>query len=474
MGFGPVTSIPVNPHRKVTPMKRYFPGLAIVLAVLVLHALGFEPALAAPLVMGVTAQTTDLDELMKVVFDDVLINEVVTDTELLDQFPDGQIKTGSEGRWFELAHLVELPGAIGSRSENGYVPVPNTGRGVNGRVQLKKIMGALEETGEVLKKIRGDKAAFVNWSREQFPLFKQGLVDEIDRQLLGDSSGIRARVNDATPATTLVVNDAYGVAGFDNALMQFRKGMFLRANDTPDATSIKALVMEVQDIDWDQNAIIVDQLATGLADNDYLFEGDAADNSVGKDIMGLLGLVDDGGIVEVLQNIDRDDHLWFRSYVRDLGGGQLTERQLIRTDRQAKFRGGAVVDLILTSEAAFDEVWEAMKADRAINDPRSYTGGRSGIDILFGGTRKVTLKTCRKMPSTLVFGLQRNVFRKHVLQEWEWDDTSGSIWKQVVDSQGRKDAHYAYGTLHMEMAIKSPQKCWRLENFALDSDEESV
>lgn len=454
-------------------MKKYFPGLVIVLGLLLAWALGFEPALAAPLVMGVTAATTDLDELMKVVFDDVLINEVVTDTELLDQFPDGKVITGSEGRWFELAHLVELPGAIGSRSEGGYVPVPNTGRGVNGRVQLKKIMGALEETGEVLKKIRGDKAAFVNWSREQFPLFKQGLVDEIDRQLLGDSSGVRALVNEVTPSgnTSLIIDSAYGIAGFDNALMQFRKGMFLRAS--PDnGTTIRAGVIEVDDIDWENNALIVAAAPGGtVANDDQLAEGDAADNSFGKDIMGLLGLVDDGGIVEVLQNIDRDDHLWFRSYVRDLADAQLTERQLIRTDRQAKFRGGAVVDLILTSEAAFDEVWEALKADRAINDPRAYTGGRSGIDILFGGTRKVTLKTCRKMPSKLVFGVQKNVFRKHVLHEWEWDDTSGSIWKQVVDSTGRKDAHYCYGVMHMEMAIKSPQKCWRLEGFAIDSDE---
>lgn len=438
-----------------------------VLALVVLLAALIHPAaiFAAPLVMGVTAATTDLDELMKITFADTVISEVVTDTELLDQFPDGETITGPEGRYFELAHLVELPGSVGSRSEGGYIPVPNTGRAVNGRVNLKKLMGSLEETAEVLKKIKGDRTAFTNWAEQQFPYFKEGLSDEIDRQLLADSSGIRARVNDATPATTLIVDSTFGVAGYDKSLLQFRKGMFLKASANADGSSPHATTYEVTDIDWESDAIVVDAV-TSLADNDYLFEGDAADNSAGKDVMGLLGLVDNGDIVDTLQNVTRSTDLWFKSYVNDMGGDPLTEDGLIDTDRVARQRGGGKVDLIVLSEEAFNEVWRDLRDSRAINDPRSYTAGRDGITVLFGGTRTVRLKTARKMPSTLCFGLQKNMFRKHVLHEFEWDDTTGAIWKQVVDSTGRKDAFYAYGSMYMEMAIKSPQRCWRAENFS--------
>ncbi|HSH66472.1 MAG TPA: AI-2E family transporter [Bacteroidia bacterium] len=111
---------------------------------------------------------------------------------------------------------------------------------------------------------------------------------------------------------------------------------------------------------------------------------------------------------------------------------------------------------------------EEGKADRQINDPRSYTGGRKGITIFFGGTRMVELRTARKLPSAVVFGLQRDQIRKFVLHEWEWDDLSGAIWKQVTDSTGRKDAFYAYGSAYVEYAIKSPQKCWRIDGFNLE------
>lgn len=448
-------------------MKRMMMGLGYLVVACIAVAAGFAPALALPvLLVGDTEVTTNIDELMKITFDDSVIREAVTDTELYDLFPDGEVIRGSEGRYFETSHLYQNTGSFGSRSENGYIPVPNGAAAANGRVQLKKVMGSLECTAEVLNKIKGDKAAFINWAREQFPSFKESLADELDRQILGDGSGVRARVNAAVPAATLVVDSTLGIAGLDQALMQFQRGMHLRAGPNADGSGLRSGTMTVKQIDWDANAIVVDALADAIADDDYLFEGDDADDSAGKDMMGLYGLVDDGGIVSTLQNIDRTTHLWFQSYVEDQSTDPLTEDLVIQTDKTARFRGGGRVDTIICSEDAFNEYWRDLRADRAVNDPRSYTSGRKGIDIMFGGTRTVEFRTARKLPSKVMFGLQKDQFRKFVLHDWEWDDTTGSIWKQVVDSTGRKDAFYAYGSMYGEMGIKSPQKCWRLEGWA--------
>lgn len=445
----------------------------VVFAVAVL--LGALPGavFGVPLVVlvGEVQSTDNLNELMKITFDDTVIPEVITDTELMDILPDGEVKRGSEGRWFETSQLYQSPGSFGSRSEGGYIPTPVPAKAENARINLKKILGSLDATAETLKKIKGSKAAFVDWAREQFPHFKESLADEYDRQALGDGSGIRARVNMAEPATTLLVNRTYGITGLDQTLMQFQVGLNLRASPNADGSSPRAGVMRVEQIDWDTGAIVVDQLATSLANNDYLFEGDAADNSVGKDMMGLLGLIDDGGIVETLQNIDRSEHLWFRSYVHDVidvhgSGTTLSESVLIRADRLSRFRGGGKISHLILSEDGFDQVWENLKLDRAINDPRSYTGGRKGVDIMFGGTRVINLRTARKMPSKLGFGLQADQLRKFMLHEWEWDDTTGSTWKQIVDANGRRDEFYAYGSSYGELAVKSAQRSWRIENWA--------
>lgn len=443
-------------------------SLLWLIAVLVVGLVAPASSLALPALAAATEVTDNIDELMKITFDDTLISEVVTDTELMDWFPEGEVKRGPEGRYFETSQLYQNPGSIGSRSENGYIPVPNGAKAKNGRITLKKIMGAIEETAEVLKKIKKDKAAFVNWAKEQFPRFRENLADEYDRQLLGDGSGIRGRVNQAVPATAgTAVDSTLGVAGLDRTLLQFRRGMHLRAGPNADGSGLRATTYTVDDIDWDNEALVLDTVAN-LADNDYLFEGDAADNSAGKDMMGLFGLIDDGGIVETLQNIDRTDFLWFKSYVHDGDNEIIDETMLLEADRIARLRGGGRVDAIVMSEEAFNACWATLKADRAINDPRSYTGGRKGITIMFGATRTINLRTARKIPSTITFGLQKDMIRKMVMHEWEWDDTTGAIWKQVVDSTGRKDAFYAYGSAYGEIAIKSPQRCWRLEGYAVE------
>lgn len=426
-----------------------------------------EAVYAIPFMIGNTETTANLDALMKITFDDTLIVETVTDTELLDLFPEGEVKHGPEGRHFETAQLYQAPGSIGARSEGDYVPTPSGAKAANAKINLKKVMGSLEETAEVLKKIRGDKAAFVDWAKEQFPQFREKLSDELDRQALGDGSGIRARVDgDPDGENSFAVKDTLGVAGFDQSLMQFQRGVNLKAGPNADGSNPRAGSMSLLDVNWDDGELIVDDSVTGLDDGDFIWEGDEASGSVGKEMMGLVGMVDDGGIVETLQALDRSEHHWFRSYVASDGAKELNEDLLIEVDKIARFRGGGEVDTIISSEDAFNVVWRDLRADRAINDPRAYTAGRKGIDVLFGGTRVVNIRTARKLPSKLIFGLQSDQFRRFVLHEWEWDDTTGSIWKQVVDSVGRKDAFYAYGSMHAELAIKSPQRCWRVDDWA--------
>jgi hypothetical protein len=82
------------------------------------------------------------------------------------------------------------------------------------------------------------------------------------------------------------------------------------------------------------------------------------------------------------------------------------------------------------------------------------------------GDRQVQVKVARKMPSTTLFGLTKSTFKKFVLHTFEWDRMTGSIWKQVTDSTGRKDAYYANGSGYMEFGGSDPRKNWRIKNIA--------
>ncbi|MFP3948890.1 MAG: phage major capsid protein [Longimicrobiales bacterium] len=435
-------------------------------AVLVAVLLGLPAVL-----VGDTNDLTNMDAALKIIFDDALVNNVVTDTEVLDEFQDGEVMEDptTGGRYIETAQMFALPTGFRAVAEGDYIPVPKGPTVENSRISLKKAAGTVEETADVLRRVRSNEGAFVDWAERTLPNLVATAKNQVDRMALGYGQGILARVDAVTPATDLVVDSAYGVTGLEDALLQFQANTQLRASPNADGSTPHSTAYTVEDVDIAGGHLVVD-VVTDLADNDYLFLGDSAGVSAELDPMGLLGMVDDGGILATFQNIARSSYSAWRGHVIDASSvftspSKMTEQLLIYADTVVDVRGGGKPDLLVTSRQALNQYFASMQGDRTINDPRGdYTGGKGDLYIRLGD-RILKVKTARKMPRTMAFLLQRDTFKKFVLNKWEWDDTTGSIWKQVVDNNGRKDAFYAYGTMQFEMACSDPQKSCRIENI---------
>jgi hypothetical protein len=57
------------------------------------------------------------------------------------------------GKYVEMAHYLRLAGSAGARAENDYIPVPQSPRAINSRIFLKKIIGVVEMSGDVMEKV---------------------------------------------------------------------------------------------------------------------------------------------------------------------------------------------------------------------------------------------------------------------------------------------------------------------------------
>lgn len=450
--------------------------LGLVAAVTAALLVG-SPLAGLPLVgvIGDTTSTTDMDAAMKVIFEDAIVNNVVTDSELVDQFEaGGGIKTDTTtgGRYIETAQMFALPAGVGARSEGDYIPIPRGPVVENSRVNLKKILGSVEMNAETLKMVRTSDGAFIDWADRALPSLVKRLTSEVDRILLGYGAGVKARVNQAVPALNLVVDSPMGIAGLPGALLQFLANETIVAGPNIDGTGLRAGVMVVKDVSHKNGYIVIDTLAAALADNDYLFPGDASGNSVGKEPQGLFGMVDDGGILATFQNIARANYEAWQGIVIDAqaapfaAGQKLTEEVLLYADDECFTRGGGKPGLFLTSRQAARQYWASLKQDRQITDPRASTGGKGSNLTISLGDRTVPIKVARKMPGTVAFLLSMGSFRKWMLHNFQWDDTSGSIWKQVTDNNGRRDAFWAYGSMYAEFGCQNPQENVRIENLA--------
>ena len=421
---------------------------------------------------------TAMQNTLKIIFDDVLVDNVTWDSELLSDFEfGGGIKQTTGGRYIETAPLFALNSGVGARVDDDYIPIPRGPTVQNSRIELAKIVGTVEMSADTMKRVRTVPGAFADWAQRALPGLRDRLTNELDRMMLGYGTGAKALVNAATPATNLVVDTAFGtaVAGTNatDALLQFLAGETLIASPNADGSSPRGAPdqMVVNDVDFANGYIVVDALATALANNDFLFAGDTSGNSADKEMMGLLGIVDDGTILATFQNITRATYTPWNAFVQDAQaspfatGQKLTEELLTYVDDEAFTRGGAKPDMIVTSRQGTRQYWADLKSDRVINDPVSFEGGKAGLMIHLGD-RAVKLRVARKMPRTLCFGISTSSIRKYFLHNWEWNTTfNGGLWKQVSDGTGTKDAAYAYGTMYGELGCSHPHHNFLIKNI---------
>lgn len=436
-----------------------------------------------------TTLIADLDEAMKIIFSDPIVTNVVTDSELMSLFKtDTNIQTEvtTGGRYIEMAHYFQLPAGVGARAENEYLPIPDAPEFLNSRVYLRKLQGVVEMTGDVMRRVTGSEGAFIDYMSRALPDLVERLKNEIDRQYIGFGAGIKARVNGAVSGGgpyTLSVDNALGVAGYEQAWLQFLEGESLVFSPNADGSSLRnagsGQSAKLTNIDEDTNTLTLTG-AAGLfgvvADNDYIFAGDASGVStqtaagVDREIAGLLAGVDDGNIIANYNNIARANRRYWQGVIINGAAspwnGAMTEDLLVYADDETFIRGGGRVDVIVMNRSALRGYWKSLKSDRFYPDPRSYTGGKPGSLIVMLGDRQLGLKVARKLPPQVVFGLQTDSWRRITLGEWEWDDRTGAIWNRVTDAVGRKDAYYAVGNMYEQLFCIQPRKNFRIDGLA--------
>lgn len=474
-------------------LRKTFGILLALGAVLLSHAL--VPLLVGPgvaLAMAEVGTTAGVDynvnEAMKIIFEEPLTNSIVEDSELLDCFEQDMNVSVSEttgGRYIELAHYFSLPAGVGARKlEGDYIPVPNGPVIKNSQIWLKKIEGVVQMSGDVMRRVKRGEGAFVTWAQRHLPDLKTRVDHELDRMLLGYGAGVRARVDDADPdagaKVYLDIDACMGVASLEDSWLQFMEGESIvfaaaAAGTTPRTTTGSRII---EDVDPDTNRIYIDSAVdTDVADDDFIFGGDAAGASyqaagVDREIMGLLGMIDNGDVLASFQGLARADYRPWRAQVFDGSAapynGQVTEDLLTFADDQTYVRAKGEIDKILMSRSGARNFWRNLKDDKRLIDPRSYTGGKGALSMIFGD-RQVELKVIRKMPSSLIFGIQSDTCKHWRNTGWEWDDLTGSIWNRVTDATGRKDSFYAVGHIVLQTGNIAPHKNFKITGIVDDA-----
>lgn len=469
---------------------RGVPGILWLLLAFVLlvpqHA-----ASASGLALTTTTVATDLTNAMKVIFADPLVNNVVSDSELMDIFQTEtniQTEETTGGRYIEMAHLFGLPAGVGARAENDYIPEPDAPNFANSRVYLRKIQGVIEMSGDTMKKVMSDEGAFLNYAERSLPFLVERLKNEVDRMYIGFGAGIKARVTagGVTPTgtgMTVPIDRALGITGYEDAFLQFLERERVVFSSTAAGTALRnagsSQSGQITSVDENTGVLTIAcqaSLSAAVSANDYIFAGDSAGASsqfggVDREIAGLLAGVDDGNVLATYNNIARSGNRLWQAIVIAGGTapwtGSLTEDLLTFADDEVTVKGAGKVDQLVLSRSAARSYWKSLKGDRQFINPQGqYTGGKSkdGLSIMLAD-RTLPFRVARKLPPNTSFLLQKDTWRRITLGSWEWDDRTGAIWNRVTDAQGRKDAFYAVGNMYEQLFCLAPRKNCRIDGL---------
>lgn len=470
-------------------MKR-ISGWCIALLVGVLCAALGVPGLAValPLAVGATTTTASLDTMMKIIYSDPLLRDIVTESELMSLFrTDMNVKSEETtgGKYIEMAHYLRLAGAAGARAENDYIPVPESPKAASSRIYLKKVLGVVEMTGDVMEKVVADEGAFINYMERALPDTKERVLEQVDRMYIGFGAGIKARVKagwvvGGRSTTAFTIDRALGVTGFEDPWLQFQEGERVVFSATAAGTALRnagttqsALIESIDPAANTLSLTLDAALTAAIADNDYIFNGDAAGASsqnggVDREISGLLAGVDNGNILDTYNNIQRTTNPFWKATVIDGSvapyNGAMTELLLTIADARASTTSGGKIDVIVSSVHAPIGYWKDLKTAKSLNDPRNFTGGFGSVSIMLGD-RTLPIKTARKLPPQVAFMLNTASWRRFTLGSWEWVARGGSIWNLVTDATGRKDAYFAFGKMYEQLACLRPRANVRIDGL---------
>ena len=415
-----------------------------------------------------------LNEVMKTYYQEPVWENLVSDSELLDLFEvdaDQQVFESNGGRWIELAHDMADGGGSGARKEGGYIPAATPPSYKNSKIFLKKNLMTTQMSSESMRRVKQGPYAFLTWIETDMKKRVRRHRHHIDRQAFGTGTGIIARVNQGTPTTSLVIDSAFGIAGRSKAAYLVKEGDYIRVGPNADGSSLRTGAAKVTGIDYDNLTITIDALPTSTTDNDYIFLGDTADNGSRKggstsgesdsEMMGLFGIVDSAttGVLTAFQGLTRattPNWYGFSVDAASASSGNLSESVARILYDKIVEQGDGKPDLLLASVSGRRNYWNTLKTDRMFVNPRGYTGGEGPLKMLLD-EQELPIRTVRKCPSEVAM-----LIEKASLKRWqfgagfEWDDTTGSIWRQASDSTGILDAFYAYGRFEAQLGCVLP------------------
>lgn len=362
-----------------------------------------------------------------------------------------EIRPGGEGFFFAVRQSANE--SVGARAENHKIPEPLSADGVQGRIKPKAAYGTLRMSGLALEAGKGNLAAFVDAKADAVMDLYKSIVTDLNRQCHGDGYGSLGTLSQvATPATggtwTITLDN-------DRGVRYIRKGMVV---DFYVSNSIvtSAAAARVQSVNPSTKVVTMESMKTtyqGFHPNGGTYTAGAttiasaaevvrygsredghAITDTHREVMGLLGMYDNGSLITTFENINTTNDPEFKANILSNSSvnRELTIDLMLAAMDMSSTRGSAEANLIRMGLGQRRKYFGLLAPDIRFQ-PLQLIGGYEKLGFSQNGA--VSIITDKYTQPNRLFFEPDGAIKKYELTPLGWGgfDPNRMHWRQDYD-----------------------------------------
>jgi hypothetical protein len=380
-----------------------------------------------------------------------IANAVNKSTVLLSRLQTSKSISGRKGI---MSLQVGVHQGVGARGDNSPLPVAGWAEYIQPEITVKYLYGRFYVTGPSIAATRDNKGAFAELIKRSLKDTREGLRLDVQRQCWGPSTGILGKSDGTESTVTAQFNDPYGIDRYDNsAPVKFlKRNMIVDVVDTDKSTEHNADITVTAVAHASTYTTLTQAASWGVMDDgDFLSRyniGPTGGSFRQLEIMGLLGHVDDGDIlndvfsVTSYQAVTRSSYPEYQGNVVDNATADITEAKLRSMLDLCETEGDARPDLIITDYAQRAKYEALLTPSKRFVNPMELEGGFRALE--FDGLPIVVDKDA---PPEHWWFINSETLKWYQMSDWEWMDKDGAVLTKVSGYDAYEAILYKYAEL---------------------------
>lgn len=409
---------------------------------------------------------TNIDALLKDVYEGPVADELNSETRLLDLFTKKKVQPW-EGRTVVRPLRVARNEGVMATAEDSFLP--NAGRQGSAafKIPIRYLHGRISITAQAIKQSKSNRGSFVRALEFELDNLVTDLADDRNRVIPYFGSAILCLVNGSPAGTTTLVTDTPGGLATgqiaSNGTRYLQPGMEIAFISPGTQTIRNNATVKIASVDSHTNATTDANIPAAVVNNDEVVRGAAVGASAASaaDIEpdGILAGADDGTLVATYHNLARASFPILKSPVFASVGAFSTDI-LYKALHQADQQGSAKITAIVCGADALLEYVKLTEADRRYipsdSQPTSPDAGikAAGIDwnkaVTFAG---IPIRYDKDFPFQTMVGLDERYWERYVLVEGEWVDDDGAVLFRDANKDNFEARYRVWENFHCQKPV---------------------